>query len=389
MLGFPVPENFKLEVEMPRDDWFDAVQEHQIRRNAMVASSVPMASIEIKMLEDPKDAMNKREFHDFGNIRCFFNERPIRGVFKAVGTVGGETQYEFVRVNYWKNSPGEEGGLVLVPNHSYREDRISIDGVWHDMVTLIPHIDPRSFKRYRLQKPILVDGAEANMGVNYEVKVVDGADIPNNIHRDKFGLAARHEYRLKTMHPELSGFIAYRHGRREGYALSVTPRNYEPGPDNFSGPEKFRECDLIDPVTTANCAACGEVPTSEGNCIAAGSAALGVVGLTPAGAVVTDFTGVASVVRLSVRRTGELAKACSVVYAINEGTATDPEHFTDAGGTLNFAAGAEYAFINVAIVGGSGDPEADVSFAVVLSSPTGCTLRTGGTTTTITIHDIS
>lgn len=390
MLGMTVPENFKLEVELPRDDWFDAVREHQIRRNAMLIGAVPMVEFEGKLMEDPEDKMRGREFHDFGKIRCYFNDRPIRGFFKQVGTTSGNANYEFVRVHHWKNDPGEVGGLVIKPNHLYREDRIQVDGVWFDMVTLVPHIDPRSFKRYRLQKPILMDGAEANMGVNYEVKVVDGADIANNIHRDKFGLAARHEFRFKTMYPEISGFIAYRHGRREGYAIEVVPRNLVPGPNNFSAPEEFRECDLIDPVTIANCAACGEVPTSEGNCVAAGAAALGVVGLDPAGALLTDFTGVASTVTLKVRRTGDLAKAASVNYTITAGTAVAGTHFTAvAATTLNFAAGAEYATIVANVIEGSGNPAADVTFLVTLATPVGCTLKTGATVATVTINDIS
>lgn len=389
MLGLAVPENWKLEVEMPQADWIDAVKEHQIRRNSMTSSAVPMSNIEIKMLEDPESPMNGREFHDFSRIRCFFNERPIRGFFKQVGTVGGAPNYEFVRVYHWKNNPGEVGGLVLVANHQYREDRVYVDGAWHDMVTLIPHIDPRSFKRYRLKKPLKPNG-EANMGVNYEVKVADGAFIPNNVHNDKFKLAARHEFRFKVDKPEISGFIAYRHGRRANYVLSVTPRELVPGVTTFAGPENYRECDLIDPTTTANCAQCGQVPTSEGDCVAAASAASGVVGLDPAGALTTVFNGAASKVRLAIRRSGELAKACSVKYAVAAGTATAGTHFTAVAATVvNFAAGQEYAFIEANVIGGSGDPESNRTFTVTLSVPVDCTLAIGATVATISINDLS
>ena len=389
MLGLPVPENYKLEVEMPRTDWIDAVKEHQIRRTAMTARATPMSNIEIKMLEDPESPMNGREFHDFSTIRCFFNDRPIRGFFRRVGTTNGNANYQFTRVYHWMNNPGEEGGLVLVPNPAYKQDRIYVDGAWYDMITLMPHIDPRSFVRYRLKKPIKPNG-EANMGVNYEVKVADGAFIPNNIHNDKFKLAARHEFRFKVDKPELSGFIAYCHGRREGYVLSVVRSNYVAGPNNFSGPEEYRECDLIDPVTTANCAACGEVPTSEGDCVAAGSAALGVIGLVPAGPITTVFSGTTSKVRLAVRRTGELAKACSAKYTIAAGTATAGTHFTAVAATdINFAAGQEFAFIEATVLEGSGNPASNLTFTVTLTLPVGCTLATGGNVTTISINDLS
>lgn len=397
MLGMPVSENWKLEVEMPVDDWFDAVREHQIRRNSLLVGSVPMATFETNFMKDREDDMRGREYHDFAGIRCYFNARPIRGYFKQIGTVGGKVNYEFVRVHYWKNNPGEVGGLVLVPNHAYREDRIYVDGVWFDMCTLIPHIDPRSFKRYRLRKPILMDGVEANMGTNYDVKVVSGdnvliqgSTVVNNVHGDKFGLAARHEFRFKIRNPEISGYIAYRHGRQEGYALAVVPRNVVPGADTFSGPEQFRECDLIDPVTIANCAQCGEVPTSEGDCIAAASAALGVVGLDPAGTLTTDFLGTSHTVTLAIRRTGELAKVGSVNYTVTAGTATADTHFTAvAATTVNFAAGQEFAYITATVLDGSGDPDTDLTFLVTLATPVGVTLQAGATVVTIAINDLS
>lgn len=387
MLDWTVPEDWLMEIEVPQEDAFDAIQEHQIRRNSMLTGGVPMMNYQGKILEDPRDKLKGRSYVDYLGIRFLFNDRPIRGYFKQIGTTGGQPNYQFTRVYHWKNVAGEEGGLVLDSNPAYDEARINVDGVFHDMVTLAPHIDPRSFIRYRLEKPLKPDG-ERNMSVNYDVEVVDGAYIPNNIQNDKFGFAARHEFRFKTIYPEVSGVIAYRHGRLAGYVLPVVNSDLTPGPDRFSGPEQFRECDLIDPVTVANCAVCGEVPTSEGNCIAAGSAALGVIGLVPAGAVLTDYLGAPSTVRIAVRRTGELARAASVNYTVTAGTATAGTHFTAVGSTvLNFAAGQEYAFINVAIIGGTGNPASDVTCVVTISSPTGATLKTGATVTTITIND--
>lgn len=397
MLGLQYSDDWKLEVEAPKEDVFIAITEHQKRRNGMVAAgtSIPMTHYNESVLKDPRDKMNGRSFIDFGNIRFFFNERPIRGYFKPVGVVGGNLQYEFVRVFHWKNNPGEVGGLVLVPNHQYRQDTITVDGVKHEMCTLVPHVHPLSFKRYRLRSEVVMKGAERPMSVNYDVVVVDGADIAGNIHRTKFGLAARHQFRLKVDKPELSGFIAYRHGREAGYAISVTPENATPSPDNFSGPEQFRECDLIDPQTVANCAQCGEVPTSEGNCVAEGSAANGVVYLDPTGStadpLVVDYTGGTVTARIAIRRRGELAKAGSVTYqvhALATPSAIAGTHFTAAGPTtVNFAKGQEFAFIDIAIISASGNVNSDLDFRVTLASPTNVTL--GGVNSAIVrIHDV-
>ena len=135
-----VSENWMLEVELPKDDWFEAVMQHQLQRYSMVSNSVPQTSYEAKILKDPKHELNGRMFHDSGNIRCFFNSRPIRGYFKETSA----TTTAFVRVLPLKNEAGEQGGLVPVPNHEYRQDKIKVQGVWYDMCTLVPHIHKES-----------------------------------------------------------------------------------------------------------------------------------------------------------------------------------------------------------------------------------------------------
>lgn len=390
MLAMKVSEDWTLDVELTRDDWFDAVTAHQAHRKTLEGPSGDTISrVSLDLLTDPEGPMRGRRFHQYGNIRCYFNERPIRGFYKRVGTVDGNANYEFVRIFYWKNEPGEEGGLVLKPNHMYREDRVYVDGVWYDTVTLMPHIHPKSFTRYRLKKPITPDGV-GNMGVNYEVKLVEGDILgPTNVHGDKFGFAARHEFRFKTKYPELSGYVAFRHGRREPYEIPVVPRDYTGGPDEFAGHEEFRECDLIDPVTTENCAECGEVPTVEGDCVLEADAALGVVGLEPCGYVATVFDGEPSKVRLALRRTGELARAGSVTVNTADDTALAGTHYTAiAGLVVDFIAGQEFAYVDVEIIGGSGDPADNFHFDVALSVPVDVTLGTC-VVTTIAISDLS
>ena len=377
-LAMEVSENFVLDVEMPQEDWFDAVREHIFQRYSTTPGGATSgANFNLHVMEDPEHPMKGRKFHQHGDIRCFFNSRPIRGAFKPVG--GTPTAYEFIRVNHWKNEVGEEGGLVLAPNTDCRRDIVTIDGVQYPMNTLIPHIHPKSFKRYGLLKPIKPMG-EANMGVNYDVQIVDGAYIPNNVQKDKFGLAARHEFRFKTMYPELSGFIAARYGRRTGYAIAVA------GDSNPAAPESFERCDLHDPVTVANCDQCGETPTSEGDCVAA--ALEGTVGLEPCPAAFTIFDGTASTVTLMVRRYGDLAKVASVNYLTTNGTALAATHYTDTNGTLNFVAGQEFAEVTIPIIEGSTDIDNDFVFTLTLNTPVGLALAPC-VVTTITIEDVS
>jgi hypothetical protein len=380
--GFEVAEDWMLEVEMPMNDWLDAVKADQVARNPSGTS------YNSEVFKDDEGAMRGRRFATYGGIKCYFNERPIRGYFKQVGTSGGNAAYRFVRVYDWINSRDEEGGLVTGVNHQYRQDSIIIDGIKYDMVTLIPHIDPRSFKRYGLIKPLKPYGGD-NAGVNYEVKVIDGPYLKCNDFQDKFKLAARHEFRFKAMYPEFSGFIAYRHGRREGYVIEVNPRNYVAGPNNPAGPEQFR-IPAPDSCQTETCAQCDQVADSNGDCVESAPAA--VLTLSPAGAVESPHFGTPYSIRLAVHRSVSAAGAVTVAYATADGTAEDEAgagDYTDTNGTLSWAAGdTSPKYIDIPITGDAADVDGK-NFTLTISTPVGATIATGANIATITLQDFS
>ena len=313
-------------------------------------------------------------------VRRYFNERPIRGYFKKVSELNGKDNFAFVRVYDWINTMGENGGIVCSANHDYRKDSLVVDGIKYDMVTLIPHIDPRSFKRYGLMKPLKVIGGD-NSGVNYEVKVIDGAFLGCNDFNDKFKLTARHEFRFKALYPEFSGFIAYRHSQRLGYALDVTARNYTAGPDTPADHEQFQTTG-VDECMAAECAQCGEVSETTGEWVAPEDADASVLGLSPAGAVTTVSHGADYTVKLLVTRTGGAA-ACSVDYATANGTATAGSDYTAASGTLEWEAGdTAPKEIEVEVLAAATDTQ---TFTVTLSGAVGATLLLGAEDVTLTI----
>lgn len=377
--GMEVPEDWMLEVELPRLDWQDAVIKDQLERNPTGTQYIS------EIFKDDQGPMKGRQFAVYGGIKAYFNETPIRGYFKKTGTLAGNDQFQFVRVYDWINSLDENAGLITGVNHQYRADTIVVDGISHPMVTLIPHIDPRSFKRYGLIKPIKPDGTD-NAGVNYEVRVIDGARLGCNDFDDKFKFAARHEFRFKAVYPEFSGYIAYRHGRRTGYTLGVTPRNYTGGPDTFAGPEVFAS-HAADDCQTAECAQCDKVAEANGNCVAPGSEAASVVGLSPAGAVTTAFLGDPYTLRLAVQRSGG-SGAASVTWTSAHGT-TDDTDFLDGTGTLVWAAGdlaPKYVEIAILATAVAASPQ---TFTVTLTAPVGATIGTGANLTTVTLTDLS
>jgi len=375
-----VGEDWLLEVEMPREDWRDAVLKDQSVRNPTGTQ------YETKMYNDDRGPFKGREYGIYDGIKCYFNESPIRGYFKQNGTVGGNPSYDFVRVYDWINTMGENGGVVVSANHQYTRDSITVEGVKYPMITLIPHIDPRSFKRYGLMKPIKPVG-ESNAGVNYEVAVVEGAYLDCNDFKDKFKLAARHEFRFKSMYPEISGYIAYRHSQLAGYVLEVTPREYVAGTQNPAGPEVF-ETTTPDACEQAECDACGQVPDADGQCVDPEAAEDSVLGLSPAGAVDTVFEGEAYTLTLAVNRTGDITGAASVTWTSAHVT-TDDTDFLDTTDTLEWAAGdTAPKFIEIDILA-TAVAATDQTFTVTLTAPVGATLKAGANITTVTLKDLS
>jgi hypothetical protein len=381
--GMEVGEAWKLEVEMPMDDWIDAVKADQIARNPTGTT------YNTEVLKDEEGPMRGRQFSDYGGIRCYFTDEPIRGYFVQTAIASGNPVYNFVRVYPWLNKQDEEGGIVTGVNHQYRQDQIVVDGVTYEMCTLLPHIDPRSFKRYGLMKPLKPMGG-ANEGVNYQVKVIDGAHLNCNDFDDKFKLVARHEFRFKSIYPEFSGFIAYRHGRRTGYTLAVTPREYVAGPDSPANPERFDACHDDTGCQTAECAQCGKVPGDEGECVEPSSTSA-VLNLEPCGSVESVFLGDAYNIVLRVTRTGDTSAAASVAYATANGTATAGADYTATSGTLTWDAGDDAPKdITVPILAGFTEAVSGTAdtFTVTISAPVGDTLGTCQVAT-VSVSDLS
>ena len=379
--GLRVSEDWMLEVEMPRNDWFDAVIADQINRRGVGSVSGIQTSLNTEFLKDEEGPLRGRQFHVYGGIKCYFNETPIRGYFVPTSL----TSKRFVRVYDWINTQDEEGGIVRRANHQYRQDTISVDNVRYNMVTLIPHIDPRSFKRYGLIKPLKPFGND-NAGVNYEVRVIDGARLGCNDFDDKFKFAARHEFRFKAEYPEFSGYIAYRSSRREGYVIAVNSRTDDPEytATKTVNPEAFR-VETPDDCQVAECAQCGQVPDAEGQCVATDTEVV-ELRLVPAAAVSALSTGVEQILGFSVERyansNGVIGTgACSVVWTAAEVSGTGALSGTVTG-TLEWAAGDMAAkAINVTV---DNTAVADYVFTVTLTAAVGATVDADKDQATVT-----
>lgn len=377
-LGQEVSDDWLLEVEMPFQDWVDAVREDQIQRNG----SSSQVQYPVPLFEDTEGNLRKRKSHTYGGIKAYFNEEPVKGYFRPKG----DGTYAFVRIKPLINAPGEEGGLIMVKNDQYRRDTIVVDGVTYPIIILIPHIDPKSFTRFGKKKPYKPVGGE-NAGVNYDVRVIDGAYIDCNEMNDKFRLVARHEYRFRAKYPELSGWIAYRASMQTGYTISVTPRGPLPAAVVNSGPDGYRQQE-IDACTASECAQCDQVVEDQTlQCVDAEDADAAILALQPSGAVTAIASATADrSLRLAVVRTGGLGGAASVAYTTANGTGTAGDDYTTSAGTLEWAAGeTDPKFIDVTILAGADDA---TNFTVTISSPVGATIAASQNQATVTLDVI-
>lgn len=361
------------DVEMPRQDWIDAVKADQLARN-------PTGTVyEIKYLEDAEGPMRGRKYDTYGGIRCYFNEMPIRGYFVQTSAPASVPNYSFVRIYPWKNVSGEIGGLVLGDNPQYSEDAVRVDGNVYNVVTLIPHIHPRSFQRYGLVKPAKPIGHE-NASTNFEMDVLDGAYIPCNDYDDKFKLVARHAYRWRALHPEVSGFMAVRHSLRTIYTLAATPRNMDAESATITARGQILPACGPDDCSTLTCGQCGQVANDALACVDENAAPAGTLNLVPAGAVATTHFGVPYNQTFKVYRSGDPSSYASTNYATANGTASAGTSYTATSGTLEWDPGdTAPKTITVPQLGaGSG------TYTLTLSGATGDSLGTN-TVATVTI----
>lgn len=377
--GWDVPPNWMFEVEAPVEDWIEAVAADQIARDPTGTR------YNIQYLKDAEGPMRGRTYDTYGGIKCYFNEKPKRGYFKRTSSGG----FSFVRVYDWKNEVDEVGGLRMVANAEYQQDKIIVDGVVYEMVTLVPHIDRRSFQRFSLGKPVKPEG-DANLGTNYTVEVRDGAYIDCNKHNDKFQLVARHEFRLRNLHPEVSGYLAYRHSLRAGYTVAVTSRD-----PIFEGTATAGNQQLPvhgpDACSTAGCAQCGQVPNDSLQCVDEDAAPHGTLNLNPCGTLASSFFGDAYDIVLRVHRTGDPSSYASVLWASAHVTTDDSDFLDTSGNLLEWQPGdTDPKEIVIPILATFTEAVADTAdqFTVTISGAVGDALGTC-TVATINISDLS
>tara|TARA_R110000851_G_scaffold66315_7_gene150109 strand:+ start:1 stop:987 length:987 start_codon:yes stop_codon:yes gene_type:complete len=324
-----------------------------------------------------------REFAEYDGIRCVFNEMPVRGYYKPVGESAGETLHDFVRVYHWKNEVNEDGGLSAEPNHDFDSPFVVVDGVRHAMVTLAFVINKKSFRRFGLGAAKKYMGNKP-VGQAFDMRVLDGAHLDCNDYDDKFKIVTRHSFRFKVMKAELSGCIAYRHSRPEGYVIA--PHEPVEGDivEAFSGPEQFELC-AAGTCDKSNCACEGLDADSNGDCVAAGTKSQVV--LEPAVTARVLYLGDDIAVELEVVRQGNTNGTGTVDFAFADIAGLNGTHYTGVDGTITFLEGESGSEAVQFIVTDAIDPATLADFTVTLSNATGDLELGSSVVTTVSIED--
>lgn len=362
-------ENEPLRVEMAPDDAYNAIIADRL------ALGLPVGDYTgYRIDEDPLSVFYNKQFIEYGNIRIFMNRTPIRGFFIASGqTGGGATTWRFIRIYPTINEALSGGGVGAVPNPDYKKATVWCEGAQYPVVSLLFHIDPRSFQRWGLLNPSKPVGGK-NAGVNFEVQVLDGPNIQPNPWNDKFQIAARHQFRFRSQYPEFSGAIVYRHSVREGYV--ITPNNPAVDGTVDSEPASYERGTAIDPTPdeTEHCADCYGQTALPGGACATDANNLTLLTLLPCPEVTTAFIdGENESVVFTVERTGSLAGTSGVNYATANGTATAATEYTSTSGSLAWADGEGGAkTITVPLL--ASPVGADKTFTLTLSSVSGAVL---------------
>ena len=386
-----------LEIEMPRQDWMDAVRFHQIH---LMGANV---QFQTELYKDDSGPFRGRAFGVYGAIKCYFNETPVKGYFKQTGqTVGGQNLYQFVRIYPWTNIAGEEAGLVTRPNHAYDKGQVWCEGIKYDLCILAFVINAKSFKRFGKNTDPMPPGAAPMAPNNYSVKVLDGPWLAGekcgNDYGELFKLAARHQFRLTMPYPEFSGAIAYRASVPVGYVIPSCNEDPDVVTEAAASAQVFDSCGGPLPCQIEVCEACGfDTADANGVCVNVGGITVAVVQTVPCGTALTTYTGVTHQVLIRVQRVGSVEGAASVTYTITDtpgaGLATTPEHYNDVSGvvgTISWAADdGEDKFIKLNIVGGSGDPDVNLTATITLAGPTNVTLHGQCEVLVLTIEDNS
>lgn len=291
---------------------------------------------------------------EYEGIRFILTDMPTRGYLTA--TPGG---FEFHVVNPTKHRAGTGGGVVPEVDEDYYNCYHTCNGQTYPLYELGLYIHPRAATREAFAAPQMANKQFSQNLFNFEVNMVDGPYIENNVDNFKFFFRILHAYAFESLNPELMGGILYQ----------VQPDiiNAHAAVCNMDGtPISIPMADPAGPRTDAGtedeCVACGDevneyvvpTPTEDEPCP---ENTTGIIAMVNCGPIQTDADE--GTVTVGIERFGGDSGLASVEYDTANGTSGTPA-----------LAGTDYTAVVAEVVTWA-DGESGVKYVTITLDPTG------------------
>jgi hypothetical protein len=333
------------EVQVSRESLSAAIQNYKADYNLQI-NTTPVANDKI--------GLEGLDVVEFEGIRFILTDLPTRGYL--LPTPAG---FELHIVNPTKHRAGTGGGVVPEVDNDYYNCFHTCNGQTYPLYEVGLFIHPKAATRESFAPPQMANKSFSRNLFNFEVKMIDGAYIENNVDNFKFYFRLLHAYAFESLNPELMGAIIYQvqpdlinvHAAvcsPEGTAISIPVA--EP-----SGPQ-------TDPGVEDECVACGDevvsniepLPTEDDTCP---EVSTGILALVSCGPVITDKD--VGTMLVGVERIGGSDGAASVEFDTS-----------DPGGGGSATAGVDYTAIVAEVVNWA-DGENGVKYVEITIDPTG------------------
>ena len=379
----------RLRTLLAAEGWNDMPFEIQVSREGLSAAVQNWKQdhgldINTTPVANDKIGLEGVDVVEYEGIRFVLTDRPTRGYL--VPQIGGG--YKFHVINPTIHRAGTGGGIVPEVDPDYFNCFHYCNGQKHELYELHPFIHPRAATREAFAAPQMADKRFSKNLFNFEVNMIDGAYIENNVDNFKFYMRLLHAYAFESLNPELMGGVLSRVSPDQ---INIHAPSCASEVDVYSEPIEIEKPagPRADSGTQDECAPCDDpedpfldpLPTEDATCPANDT---GVVRFYNCGPIAT--TKDSGNLLIAVERVDGTVGAASVDVTVNAGTATDGVDYTDPGSpvTLDWAAlenGRKYITIPI-LPGGAGG----LNFSVSLDNAVGAALADGSTTGCTTLQ---
>lgn len=393
----------KVETLMRAQGWSKGAGTPMIGGRSAISIRMSRESIEWAISQRKKElglTIDSRQILDDGvwgqtviyeGIQFIEAELPTRGYLRQTGA----ESYEFVEIDPYNIVAADGEGFWAEPNEEFYQSHITVDFVRYRVLEVAHIVHPTAMERQSLGSIPSVKGKTFSRNFDFEVETIPDwelADRGCNKDMFYFGYRMLHAYAPLPRNPELMTAILMLAPTNQYEITDPWVDEAEPDENPVGlAPLAQPQLNACEPCTGQDVAPVYDPTNPECDDLFPENGA-GVIQMRATAYSIEENSASVTIV---VDRIGGSTGAASVVTTLAEGTATNPENFTEAAGsagagpwtkTLNWADGVfGPKTLIVPVVAAVGDDDGK-QFTVTLSAPTTAVLGTA-TVSTVTIID--